>query len=66
MRLGLFTERICRSGTTLLTESRAASGRAAADYPGALMSVKQIFIPANHEYLNDRDLDLSTAPLASS
>jgi hypothetical protein len=32
-------------------------------YPGALMSTKQVFIPNNHEYLNDRDLDLSTAPL---
>lgn len=32
-------------------------------YPGQLMSTKQVFIPGNHEYLNDRDLDLSTAPL---
>ena len=32
-------------------------------YPGELMSVKQPFIPADHEYLNDRDLDLPTAPL---
>jgi len=32
-------------------------------YPGQLMSTKQVFIPNNHEYLNDRDLDLSTAPL---
>ena len=32
-------------------------------YPGGLMSSKQVFTPNNHEYLNDRDLDLSTAPL---
>ena len=32
-------------------------------YPGELMSTKQAFTPANHEYLNDRDLDRSTAPL---
>lgn len=32
-------------------------------YPGELMSVKQVFTPSDHEYLNDRDLDLSTAPL---
>ncbi len=32
-------------------------------YPAELMSVKQVFTPRNHEYLNDRDLDLSTAPL---
>jgi hypothetical protein len=32
-------------------------------YPGELMSVKQVFTPGDHEYLNDRDLDLSTAPL---
>jgi hypothetical protein len=32
-------------------------------YPGALLSVKLAYTPPNHAYLNDRDLDLSTAPL---
>lgn len=32
-------------------------------YPGELMSTKQVFIPSNHEYLNDRDLDLCSAPV---
>ncbi len=32
-------------------------------YPGALMSTKQVFIPNNHEYLNDHDLDLASAPV---
>ncbi len=32
-------------------------------YPAELMSTKQVFVPGNHEFLNDRDLDLSTAPL---
>jgi outer membrane protein assembly factor BamB len=32
-------------------------------FPGPLMSVKQTFTPAEQAYQNDRDLDLSTAPL---
>lgn len=32
-------------------------------YPGALLSVKQAFIPNDHAYLNDRDLDISTGPV---
>jgi hypothetical protein len=32
-------------------------------FPGPLLSVKQTFLPGNHAYLNDHDLDLSTGPL---
>ncbi len=32
-------------------------------YPGPLLSVKQAFIPVDHAYLNDHDLDFSTGPL---
>jgi hypothetical protein len=32
-------------------------------YPGQLLSIKQAFIPADHEYLDDHDLDLSTGPV---
>jgi hypothetical protein len=32
-------------------------------YPGALLSIKQAFIPADNAYQNDRDLDLSTGPV---
>jgi hypothetical protein len=32
-------------------------------YPGPLLSVKQAFIPTDHAFLNDHDLDLSTGPL---
>lgn len=32
-------------------------------YPGELMSIKQAFTPAEHEFQNDNDLDLSTGPV---
>ena len=32
-------------------------------YPGALLTVKQTFMPANRAFLNDHDLDLSTGPV---
>ncbi|HUQ92279.1 MAG TPA: hypothetical protein VM120_11415 [Bryobacteraceae bacterium] len=32
-------------------------------FPGALLSVKLTFVPADHAYQNDRDLDLSTGPV---
>jgi hypothetical protein len=32
-------------------------------YPGPLLSVKLAFLPADHAYLNDHDLDFSTGPL---
>ena len=32
-------------------------------YPGDLMSIKLAFTPANHAFMNDRDLDLSAGPV---
>ncbi len=67
---GLAAER--RDGTYALIYATVANGSVGGRnfgeslmqlYPGELMSTKQVFTPSNHEYLNDRDLDLSTAPL---
>lgn len=63
---GIFAQPLIKTGVVL--PGVGVGGRNYAEslmqlYPGELMSTKQVFTPSNHEYLNDRDLDFSMAPV---